>query len=74
MKESAFLSVRVPDETKRLVKEIAAGKGVTIQNLIGRLVDDLIEEETRARPSLAKIINTLRNERKNLERKGTSFL
>ena len=67
MKELAFLSVRVSDETKRLVKEIAARKGVTIQNLVRRLVDDLIEEETRDRPSLAGIVNMLRNERKRLE-------
>ena len=74
MKELAFLSVRVPDETKRLVKEIAASKGVTIQKLVGRLVDDFIEEETRAPPSLAKIINALRNERKRLENNGVAHI
>ena len=74
MKELAFLSIRVPDETKRLVKEIAARKGITLQNLIGQLVDDLIEEETRAHPSLAKIINTLRDERKRLEKNGVAHI
>ena len=74
MKELAFLSVRVSDETKRLVKEIAARKGVTIQNLVRRLVDDLIEEETRDRPSLAGIVNMLRNERKRLEKNGVAHI
>ena len=74
MKESAFLSVRVPDETKRLVKEIAASKGVTIQSLIRRLVGDLIEEETRARPSLSETVNTLRDERKRLEKNGVAHI
>ena len=67
MNELAFLSVRVPDETKRLVKEIAASKGTTIQNLIGQLVDDFIKIETRSHPSLSEIVNKLRNERKRLE-------
>lgn len=67
MNEMAFLSVRIPDETKRLIKEIAASKGTTIQNLIGQLVDDFIERETHVRPSLTEMINTLRNERKRFE-------
>jgi predicted nucleotidyltransferase len=74
MTDLAFLSVRVPDETKRLVKKIAASKGVTLQKLIGRLVDEFIEQETRAPPSLAKIIHTLRVERKRLEKNGVAHI
>jgi len=74
MNELTFLSARVPKETKRLVKEIAASRGTTVQELIRQLVVDLIDQEARARPSLAEIINKLRNEREHLEKLGVSHV
>ena len=74
MSDLVLLAVRVPEETKRLVKEIAARKGTTVQNLVGELVDDLIEREARERPSLAKIINTLRDQKENLQKLGVAHI
>lgn len=74
MNELAFLSARVPQGTKRLVKEIAARKGTTVQEIIRQLVDDLIEREARARPSLAEIINKLRDKKKELEKLGVAHV
>ncbi|NQU60264.1 MAG: nucleotidyltransferase domain-containing protein [Rhodospirillales bacterium] len=74
MGDPVLLAVRVPEETKRLVKEIAARKGTTVQKLVGELVDELIEQEARARPSLAKIINKLRDKKGNLEKLGVAHI
>lgn len=74
MSELVLLAVRIPRETKRLVKEIAANKGTTVQKLIGQLVDELIEQETRARPSLAEIINTLRSTKERLQKLGVAHI
>lgn len=74
MNELTFLSVRIPEKTKRLVKGIAASKGTTVQSLIRQLVDDLIDQEARAHPSLAEIINKLRDERERLEKLGVAHV
>ena len=55
MDDFAFLSVRVPRESRRLIKQIAALKGTSVQDLVGGLVDDFVERETRVAPSLALI-------------------
>ena len=74
MSELVLLAVRIPRETKRLVKEIAASKGRTVQKLIGQLVDEFIEREIRARPSLAEIVNTLRIEKERLQELGVAHI
>ncbi len=74
MNELTFLSVRIPEETKRLVKGIAASRGVTVQSLIRQLVDDLIDQEARAHPSLTEIINKLRDNREMLEKLGVAHV
>ena len=74
MDDVAFLSLRVPRETKRLIKQIVARKGTSIQDLIGGLVDDFIERETRARPSLADAVNRLRNEKSGLRELGVAHI
>jgi len=60
MDDYSFLSVRIPDRKKRLVKEIAARQKVSIQDLMGELVDDFLSREEKAAPSLAETISTLR--------------
>ena len=63
MENHSFLSVRIPDAKKRLVKEIAARNRMSIQELVGSLVDDFIEKEERANPSLAETIKILRKQK-----------
>ncbi len=74
MDDVAFLSVRLPGETKRLVKEIAARKGASVQDVIGGLVDDFIARESRARPSLAEAVNRLRGAKARLRAHGVAHV
>ena len=74
MDDVAFLSVRVPTGTKRLIKQIAARKGASVQDLVGGLVDDFIERETRARPSLAEAVNRLRGAKPELRGLGVAHI
>jgi len=74
MNDTAFLSVRVPEKTKRVVKEIAASRGTTIQRMVRKLVDDLIEQEARANPSLAEIIGLLRDRKASLRKSCVEHL
>jgi len=70
----SFLSVRIPDAKKRLVKEIAARNRMSIQELVGSLVDDFIEKEERANPSLAETIKILRKQKGFLKKLGVAHL
>ena len=74
MEKVAFLSVRMPSETRRSVKLIAARRGVSIQNLIGGLVDDFVEQESRARLSLADTIKRLRQQMPALRKLGIAHM
>lgn len=74
MDDFAFLSVRVPRESRRLIKQIAALKGTSVQDLVGALVDDFVERETRAAPSLADAVARLRNEKQVLRRLGVAHI
>tara|TARA_B100000315_G_scaffold71934_1_gene65537 strand:- start:2082 stop:2525 length:444 start_codon:yes stop_codon:yes gene_type:complete len=70
MDDYSFLSVRIPDGKKRLVKEIAARKKKSIQELVGDLIDDFLERENTAVPSLAATINDLRGQKERFEDLG----
>jgi predicted nucleotidyltransferase len=74
MDDVAFLSVRVPSETKRFIKQIAARKGASVQDVIGGLVDDFIERESRARPSLAEAVSRLRGAKAGLRKHGVAHI
>ncbi len=60
MSDTSYLSVRMADGKKRLVKEIAARQKTSIQDLVGGLIDEFLARENRAAPSLAEIITILR--------------
>lgn len=74
MDKAAFLSARVPLTTKRRLKEIAARKGVTIQELVSEMARELIERESREPPSLAEVIVRLRAAKPKLTKEGISHL
>ncbi len=74
MEETAFLSARVPEGTKRRIKEIAARRGTTIQNLMRDLVEEVIQREDSRRPELARVIAALRKQRKPLRAMGVEHL
>ena len=74
MEKTAFLSARVPLETKRRLKEIAARRGATLQDLVGRMAEELIERESREGPALAEVILRLREAKPALTKEGISHL
>ena len=47
---------------------------MSIQDLVGGLIDEFLERETRAVPSLANIINVLRENKDHLNSLGISHL
>lgn len=74
MDDVAYLSVRVPRETKRSIKQIAAQKGASVQSLIGGLVDEFIERESNTGPSLAEAIGRLRGVKAQLLGLGVAHI
>ena len=74
MDDFTFLSVRVPRDSKRHIKQIAARKGMSVQELVGGLVDDLVERETRTAPSLADAVARLRDEKQGLRKLGVEHI
>ena len=59
MADTAFLSVRMPAETRRRVKELAARRGSTVPQVVREAIDDLLAANAPP-PSLAEILSTLR--------------
>ena len=74
MDDAAFLSIRVPRETKRSIKRIAVDKGATVQELIGGLVDGFIAQQARGKPSLADAVVRLRSAKPGLMALGVAHI
>ena len=74
MDDFAFLSIRVPKETKLSIKQIAVDRGATVQDLVGGLVDGFIARESRDIPSLADAVNRLRGAKAGLEDLGVAHI
>ena len=73
----SFLSVRVPTESKRKLKSLAAARGMTLQELVGKLVEDHLEGSapTENRPlDLSLVLRRLRRHRTDLEARGIAEL
>ena len=60
MDRTTFLSVRVPPATRNRVKALAAGRGQTMQDLVGDLVERFLAEQDRRPLALTKVITQLR--------------
>ena len=74
MDDVAFLSVRVPRETKRFIKQIAVEKGASVQDLIGGLVDEFIDRERAAKPTLADVVSRLRGAKAEIKSLGVAHI
>jgi predicted nucleotidyltransferase len=70
----AFLSFRLPVETRDRVKAAAARRGQSVQELLGGLVDDLLRVEGREPPSLSDVLRRLRRENAQLRQQGVAKL
>ena len=74
MTETAFLSARVPRATKRRIKEIAARRGVTVQDIVAQMAEEVIRRESPEAPTLAGVVARLRAARPALDRRGITHL
>src|SRR5580698_1095577 len=74
MNDTAFLSIRVPHQTRSRIKAVAAARGEKLQDLVGRLIEDFLHEAERRPPDLADILRRLREQEAALRREGVADL
>jgi len=74
MSEQAFLSFRLPVEERNRLKAIAARKGESVQDLMGRLVEAFLKQEDRRPPLLSNVLKQLRKRKQDLQHRGVRRL
>lgn len=74
MDRTAFLSIRVPPATRNRVKALAAGRGQTVQDLVGDLVDRFLAEQDRRPLALTEVITRLREHEPTLRERHVARL
>jgi hypothetical protein len=74
MTASAYLSARVSPAKKQAIRRIAAGQGITVQELVNRLVDEFVAKAERRPPLLAEVVQRLRAHHPELRRRGVRTL
>jgi len=74
MTASAYLSARVSPAKKQAIRRIAASQGITVQELVNRLVDEFVAKADRRPPMLADVIKRLREHHQELRRRGVRCL
>ncbi len=74
MSDTSFLSVRIPAEMRNRIKAIAAGRGQSVQNLIGELVERFLAEQDRRAPALSEVVAQLRAHEASLRGRGIASL
>lgn len=60
MEWTAFLSVRLPEDVWNRIKAVAAQRGQPVQDLVGGLIRQFLEEAERQPPRLADVPGRLR--------------
>jgi len=74
MTEAAYLSARVTPAKKQAIRRIAASQGITVQELVNRLVDEFVAKAERRPPLLAEVVQRLRAHHQELRRRGVRAL
>jgi predicted nucleotidyltransferase len=74
MGKQAFLSFRLPVEERDRVKAIAARKGESVQDLMGRLIEGFLECEDTRPPMLSDVLRRLRLQKRELRQRGVKRL
>jgi predicted nucleotidyltransferase len=72
--EQAFLSFRLPAEQRARVKAVAAKRGESVQEMLGRAVATLLADDERRPPLLSDILKLLRGHKRDLQRRGLAKL
>ena len=68
------MSVRVPEEVRNRLKAVAAARGERLQDLVGGLVAQFLEETERRPPELAGVLRRLREAEATLRARGVTGL
>jgi hypothetical protein len=71
---SAYLSARVSPAKKQAIRRLAASEGITVQELVNRLVDEFVAKAERRPPQLAEAVQRLRAHHQELRRRGVRAL
>ena len=71
---SAFLSVRVPAALRRRIKELAAQRQTSVQELVREAIEGLLREAERSPPDLSETLVTLRAHAEDFRRHGVRHL
>jgi predicted nucleotidyltransferase len=72
--QPAFLSVRVSPETRNRIKALAAGRGQSVQDLVGSVLDRFLAEQDRQPPVLSDVVGRLRAHAPALQQRGLAAL
>jgi len=71
---AAFLSVRLPAVTRDRLKAAAATSGLTVQALVGGLVEDFLDRPKSRAPDLAQSLKILREAEAKLRARGVASI
>jgi uncharacterized protein len=69
-----FLSVRVPLEMRSRVKQLAAKRRTSVQQLVQQAIESYLREQDRAPPELGSTIAILRQHAPELKKSGVEHL
>jgi predicted nucleotidyltransferase len=70
----AFLSVRVPAELRSRVKQLAAKRQTSVQDLVQQAIERYLRDQDRAPPDLGKALVLLRQHAPELRKRGVEHL
>jgi predicted nucleotidyltransferase len=70
----AFLSVRMPAELRSRVKQLAAKRQTSVQDLVRQAIESYLRDHDRAPPDLGKTIAVLRQHAPELRKRGVEHL
>jgi predicted nucleotidyltransferase len=71
---NAFLSVRVPAALRQRIKELAAQRQTSVQELVREAIEGLLREADRSPPDLSATLVTLRAHAEDFRRQGVRHL
>jgi predicted nucleotidyltransferase len=72
--ETAFLSVRVPALLRRRIKQLAAQRQASVQDLVRLALEDFLREADKSPPDLAATLSTLRAHADDFRKQGVRHL
>lgn len=74
MADQAYLSFRLPAAERDRIKAVAAQRGESVQDLMGRLVGRFLDQEYRRPPSLSDVLRRLRDRKDEWRLRGVAKL